>query len=59
MSSYWVNFATTGNPNGEGLPEWPAFDINSTEIIEFGDQVKSVPLPYKEQLEFFDKYNNR
>ena len=22
MVSYWTNFAKTGNPNGEGLPEW-------------------------------------
>lgn len=23
VSSYWTNFAKTGNPNSSGLPEWP------------------------------------
>jgi para-nitrobenzyl esterase len=25
MMSYWVNFATRADPNGPGLPEWPAY----------------------------------
>jgi para-nitrobenzyl esterase len=52
ISSYWTNFAKTGDPNGDGLPVWPVFNDSKPELIELGDEVKSSPLPYKEQLNF-------
>lgn len=55
MSSYWVNFAKTSNPNGDGLPAWPAYNDKNPEVIELGDEVKTAPLPYRDQLYFLNK----
>jgi para-nitrobenzyl esterase len=34
-NAYWANFARTGNPNGPGLPNWPAYTSKSDEIMDF------------------------
>ena len=34
-NEYWVNFAKSGNPNGKGLPEWPAYKAKSDMLMDF------------------------
>ena len=36
MATIWAQFARTGNPNGEGLPEWPAYSRDSEAYMELG-----------------------
>lgn len=43
MQRYWINFAATGNPNGDGLPEWPLFARPDPRVLELGDTVRPVP----------------
>ncbi|APO53938.1 carboxylesterase family protein [Bradyrhizobium diazoefficiens] len=44
MMGYWVNFATQGNPNGSGLPPWPAYDENDVvQILDTTIEARSNP----------------
>jgi len=51
MSSYWVNFAATGNPNGPGLPVWPQYDEKKDVAMGMGDRIEPIPVPNKAALD--------
>ncbi len=56
LASYWVNLASTGNPNAEDLLEWPAFDRDADEALEIGDTIQVRSGIRKDRLDFFEKY---
>ena len=56
MSSYWTNFAKTGDPNGPGLPVWPAFTAADERVMYFDGVSEARPLPNAAQLKALDAY---
>jgi len=52
MSSYWVNFIASGNPNGKGLPVWPAYNKHDGEVMVFDKTASKQPLPDRGELDF-------
>ena len=55
VSSYWVNFAATGDPNGKGLPAWPAYSRAAERAFELGPTIGPIPIPNAAALDLIDK----
>ncbi len=50
MSSAWVAFARTGNPNHKGIPNWPAYNPSQRATMIFNSECKTVNDPSGEEL---------
>jgi len=54
MSSYWVNFITKGDPNGNGLPTWPEYkDLANGRVMVLGDTVQVESAAPTAKLSFY------
>ena len=56
MSSYWANITKTGDPNGPGLPTWPAFDPKTPQVMELGDHFGPIPVATPARRQFWDRF---
>jgi para-nitrobenzyl esterase len=61
MSSYWVNFASSGDPNGKGpngikVNKWPVYDGKSQSVMVFGNPPEGAESPSDARLAFFQSY---
>ena len=56
VSSYWVNFAKNGNPNGPGLPDWPAYSGRNGAVMRLGPQPSAGPDPHLVRYEVLNEF---
>jgi para-nitrobenzyl esterase len=54
MSSYWVNFIATGDPNGTGVPRWSEYrDLSGGRVMVLGDTVEAEAAAPAAKLSFY------
>jgi para-nitrobenzyl esterase len=56
MSSYWANFARTGDPNGKGLAKWAPFRGDQKVTMLLGDTPGPRPLADAAKVDFFTRF---
>ena len=59
MSQAWINFARTGNPNAEGLPQWPAYNPEEGATMIFDNNCEIKYNHDKELMEFIRQFPTR
>ena len=55
MQSYWVNFAKTGTPNGDGLPQWPRYQAETNLTLGISHEPEVIADFRKQKLDIFEE----
>jgi para-nitrobenzyl esterase len=60
MMERWVQFAKTGTPNPQKLPNWPQYkpNDNSKTLWSIGDDEKAIVEPNKKRLDFLEAHSD-
>ncbi len=57
MRTYWTNFVKSGDPNGSGLPAWPAYNNAKPQMLHIeSGKTKAGPMVNMKGLEALDEY---
>ncbi len=57
MRTYWTNFAKTYDPNGAGVPRWPAFTNATPQMLHIASgRTQAGAVVNQAGLEALDEY---
>jgi para-nitrobenzyl esterase len=56
ISSYFANFIKMGNPNGSGLPAWPAYAPKDYPVMHIAAESHVAPELHRARWEFLNSY---
>ena len=55
MMNYWTNFAKRSDPNGEGVPEWPAYQAVGSPVMHLNPEPTVTSDDHRARYEFLDR----
>jgi para-nitrobenzyl esterase len=56
MVNYWTNFVKYGDPNGQGLPEWPAYVDGKPTVMYLKSDLQTGSFPNIDKIEIINEY---
>jgi para-nitrobenzyl esterase len=59
ITTYWANFARSGDPNGAGVPKWPRYDGGGNRVMHLDETIRDAADPLRPRYEALDAYTQK